>query len=115
VVKGTNNLTFTVTAADGITKQNYIIRVLVEIIPVIPAISEIDNAVQLYPNPVVDYLYLKSDVAIEKVTIYNLTGKVVKQIEQPGLSIDLSDFASGIYMLRVSSSQGETVKKFIKE
>ena len=114
IKNGANNYTFTVTAEDGTTTREYTLRVMAEII-VPPAISEIDNAVQLYPNPVVDYLYLKSDVAIEKVTIYNLTGKVVKQIEQPGLSIDLSDFASGIYMLRVSSSQGETVKKFIKE
>jgi len=111
VIKGTNNFTFTVIAEDG-TEQEYKLRVMVGDIV---AISEITNEMALYPNPVSDYLYIKSDVVIEKVTIYDLTGKMVKQVEQPGNSIDLSNFAPGFYLLKANTSQGEMMQKFIKE
>ena len=111
VTKGQNNFEFTVIAEDG-TKQVYKLRVMVGDIN---AISEITNEMSLYPNPVSDYLYIKADVVIDQVTIYDLGGKVVKQVKQPTNSINLSDLASGFYMLKATTPQGEMMQKFIKE
>ncbi|MDR2971044.1 MAG: T9SS type A sorting domain-containing protein, partial [Bacteroidales bacterium] len=82
VEEGTNNFNFKVTAQDGVHFADYTLAVIIEVI--IEAVSEIDNTVQLYPNPVIDYLYLKSDFPVEQVTVYDLTGRVVKQVKQPG-------------------------------
>jgi hypothetical protein len=106
-----NDFVFTVIAEDG-TEKSYKLRVMAD---TKPAVSEIGNVVQLFPNPVIDNLYLKSDITIEQVTIYDLTGRAVKQVQQPGLSIDLTDLASGFYLLKVKTSQGETMQKLIKE
>lgn len=111
IIKGVNNLTFTVTAEDGTTTKDYILRILADIV----SISEIESSVQFYPNPVVDYLYLKSDIAIEQVTIFDLTGKVVKQIKQPAPSIDLSDLSAGFYLLQVNTAEGASTQRFVKE
>ncbi|MCL2510851.1 MAG: T9SS type A sorting domain-containing protein [Bacteroidales bacterium] len=110
---GAQNLyTFTVTAEDG-TEKDYTLMVFAKLGAT--AISELNNAVQLYPNPVTEHLYMKSDVTIDRVVIYDLTGKVVKQVEQPGISVDLKDLSSGFYLLRVTTAQGEAMQKFIKE
>jgi hypothetical protein len=114
IKQGVNDFTFTVTAEDGVTTKDYVLRVIADIVPP-EAIPELDNAVKLYPNPVVDYLHLVTDIAIERVTIYDLTGRVVRQINQPANSIDLSDLSSGIYLLQATSAQGQSMQKFIKE
>ena len=109
----TTDLIFTVIAEDGVTTKEYELRINAKIDT--PAISEITNEMALYPNPVSDYLYIKTDVVIEQVTIYDLAGKVVKQVKQPANSIDLSELASGFYMLKANTPQGEMMQKFIKE
>ena len=109
----TTDFVFTVIAEDGVTTKDYDLRVIAQIDK--PAIAEITNEMALYPNPVSDYLYIKTDVVIEQVTIYDLAGKVVKQVKQPATSINLSDLASGFYMLKATTPQGEMMQKFIKE
>ena len=109
-----NYYTITVTAEDGETVKVYNLKVLVDKDDP-PAISEIDNTIKLFPNPVSDYLYITSEYTIETITIYDLTGKVVKQVKQPGTSVNLSDLAAGYYMLKVTTEQGDTMHKFVKE
>jgi hypothetical protein len=111
VVEGTNTFNIKITAEDGVHFEDYTLEVIITRV----AITEISNAVQLYPNPVIDYLYLKSNSPVEQVTVYDLTGRVVKQVKQPGTSVDLIDLSSGFYLLQVRTAQGETVQKFIKE
>ena len=110
VAEGTNTFNFTITAEAGNTCE-YTLDVVITIV----SINEISNVVTLYPNPVVDNLYIKSDIAVEQVAVYDLTGRMVKQVKQPGVSIDLKELASGFYLLKVTTAQGETVQKFIKE
>ena len=108
-----NNYTFTVTAQDGVTKKVYKLKVSIEDDP--PAISEIDNTIKLFPNPVSDYLNITSDYTIETIAIYDLTGKMVKQVKQPGVSVNLSDLSAGYYLLKVTTEQGDAMHKFVKE
>ncbi|MCL2041430.1 MAG: T9SS type A sorting domain-containing protein [Bacteroidales bacterium] len=112
VTEGLNTFNFKVTAQDGVHFTDYVLEVTMEISP---AISEIDNTIKLFPNPVKDYLNITSDYTIETITIYDLTGKVVKQVKQPGTSVNLSDLAVGYYMLKVTTEQGDAMHKFVKE
>ncbi|MFM2387759.1 MAG: hypothetical protein RL660_2516, partial [Bacteroidota bacterium] len=72
-------------------------------------------SVFVYPNPANNTLHI--DVNIDKNTtasifIYDATGKLVKQIEKDLLkglssnSVDLADFASGVYLLKVTDGRG---------
>jgi hypothetical protein len=70
----------------------------------------------VYPNPAVDFLYLSVEEPLSRIDIYNSLGQLVKAINNPYRKIDVSDLASGIYMLNVSDQKGILYKsKFIKE
>jgi hypothetical protein len=81
----------------------------------------VDNKVQqkqlhLYPNPVVDMLYLSIEDPLQRINIYNSLGQLVKSVNNPDRKINVSDLSSGIYMLNVTDQRGVVYKsKFIKE
>lgn len=58
----------------------------------------------LYPNPVTDVLYIDG-LLQEKPSVYNLLGEEISpnisSDEKDKLTLDLSDFASGVYLLQL--------------
>ncbi|MCI9845340.1 T9SS type A sorting domain-containing protein [Flavobacterium pectinovorum] len=70
----------------------------------------------LYPNPVSDQLYISSeDQKVKNVLIYSLSGTVVKNISSEVESIDVSNLATGNYLVKVTTDQGSVTKKIIKK
>jgi pectate lyase len=70
----------------------------------------------LYPNPVSNQLYISSeDQKVENVLIYSLSGAVVKNISSGAESVDVSDLASGNYIVKVTTGQGIATRKIIKK
>ena len=111
VTAGQNRYNFTVTDDNGTGASDYVLLAWVY-----TAISEIDNnTITLLPNPVTDYLYINSEFPIEYITIYDLTGKMMKQIRQTTTVIDLKDLSTGVYLMRITTDQGEAVHKFVKQ
>ena len=81
------------------------------------------NIIQLdvYPNPAIDIVNIKLNTVNEHadLEIYNMLGKVVMKksydFNAESLSIDISEFATGVYILKVSSSESTSYKRFIKK
>jgi pectate lyase len=70
----------------------------------------------LYPNPVTNQLYLSnSDQKIENVTIYSLSGALVKNISNEVESIDVSNLNTGSYLVKVTTDLGSFTQKIIKK
>jgi hypothetical protein len=69
------------------------------------AISEYQNTrITLYPNPAEDVIYLKSPLKIDRVNIFDLQGRLVKQYELRGqTSLDVSDLESGVYLMEIQN------------
>ena len=70
----------------------------------------------VYPNPVKDILNINSKVAVDKVVIYDVLGKVVLQ-EVPGKispSIDMSTLPSGVYVVKVTIDNNSKTVKILK-
>src|SRR5690554_450237 len=67
----------------------------------------------IYPNPTSDILNirLENNLTLEKVTIYNNLGQIVKTTQQS--TVDVSNLSSGIYFVEVTTNQGKAVKKVI--
>ena len=81
-------------------------------------IEENATAFNIYPNPVNDKLYIETEVEIETVVVYTITGVVVGQqsmVNGQQLTIDVANLNSGIYFVKVVTENGETVKRFIKK
>jgi len=73
------------------------------------------EGLNLYPNPASNMLSIQSKLPLEKVEIYSILGKKVKDIESGFNSISLDNLSKGIYILRIHSENGTTVRKLIKE
>jgi len=75
------------------------------------------NTFSVYPNPVTSILNisLENTSEIQKVVIYDITGKQVKFQEGNTTSIFVEDLKSGFYLLEVTIDGKKEVKKFIKQ
>ncbi|MGY0392211.1 T9SS type A sorting domain-containing protein [Bizionia sp. KMM 8389] len=73
-----------------------------------------DFELKLYPNPASDRLFIKSNKTINRLTIYNVNGQVIKQIHSISNGVDVSSLPTGLYFLNIKTAKGEISKKFIK-
>lgn len=71
--------------------------------------------VSLYPNPVINELFIDADTALDNIKIYDAQGKFVKEINNPGSSIDMTVLNSGIYLMELSIKDKRAYRKLIKQ
>lgn len=71
------------------------------------------NKIQLYPNPVKNRLFIKSNDKIEKIQVYNTLGRLIKSNTNLN-NIDLSDLKKSAYIVRVYTKKGIEKKVIIK-
>lgn len=78
-----------------------------------------NNAILLYPNPTTHILYLDSKHAIKHIVIYDVSGRVIKEIAVIGskteLNISTENLTAGTYFIKIKTAQGDTIKKLIKD
>ena len=60
------------------------------------------TSLTVYPNPVVDYLHIETSHLNEQISIYNLTGSLVKQTNVTN-KINVSLLQPGMYFLRINN------------
>lgn len=70
--------------------------------------------INVYPNPVSEVLYLKIDQPIEKIDIYDMTGKLIMSQASNKKYIIVDVIASGMYFAKIKSDAGTTIVKFVK-
>ncbi|MBX2827325.1 MAG: T9SS type A sorting domain-containing protein [Flavobacteriaceae bacterium] len=72
--------------------------------------------VSIYPNPVQNRLNVQSQEAISKVAIYNILGQQVyaSNVDALSTSIDMSQMASGAYIVQVEVNGQSATYKVIK-
>jgi uncharacterized delta-60 repeat protein len=71
------------------------------------------NKIAAFPNPVKDILTFSE--SIFNITIYDITGRIIKSFSGNQVKIDVSMLSNGNYILNGETENGEkVVKKFIK-
>jgi uncharacterized repeat protein (TIGR02543 family) len=73
------------------------------------------NQLLIYPNPVDNYIYIMSSLPIEQITLYDIHGRVLQQMQLLDGKVSVTDLAKGIYLLKIKTAQGESIQKIIKE
>ncbi|GAA4150679.1 hypothetical protein GCM10022217_03860 [Chryseobacterium ginsenosidimutans] len=74
------------------------------------------NEVKVYPNPFKDVLYIAETKNMKSVSIADVSGRVVKTIENPSKELNLSELNSGLYLVTIIFNDGSvsTVKAIKK-
>lgn len=75
-----------------------------------------EDVFAVYPNPVQDILNIDTKDSVEKVTVYNILGKVVLE-ERPGTispQINMASLPSGTYMVKVTIDKNSKIVKIVK-
>ncbi len=71
---------------------------------------------KIYPNPVSDQLFISSEnLQIENINIYSMSGKEIMNFETNEKAFDVSTLSKGIYFIEVTSQEGTSSQRFIKE
>ena len=74
------------------------------------------NDINVYPNPVNDALYIDNyeNFNIEKLVIYDVTGKELLTIKENFSQIELSTLTAGLLFLKIETERGTVIKRIIK-
>ncbi len=76
-------------------------------------------AFSLFPNPASDKLNIEISGSIgeKSLSVYNIQGQLMWQqtARQEKLEIDIARLSKGLYLLKLITTEGSVVKKFIKE
>jgi len=77
----------------------------------------LNTEIALFPNPARNSLNIQnvSDAVVEKVSIYNMLGKLVLQETNPIAAINLRPLSFGIHLVKIETSQGTLHKTILKE
>ncbi|RZJ27606.1 MAG: T9SS type A sorting domain-containing protein, partial [Flavobacterium sp.] len=75
-----------------------------------------NSGVSIFPNPAGNVIYIRSQSQVNSVSITDIQGRVVKQIDHPGNepSVDTSGLTSGTYFVRLNTDAGIVTQKLIR-
>ncbi len=83
--------------------------------------NELSSAISLYPNPAGEQVTIAngSNILLDNLVIFDVNGKLVNTIDLRNMGsemmIDVSQLASGVYMVQITGEQSTTVKRLIKQ
>ncbi len=110
-------LNFAITSAIFDPEKNIISKT--NVITVGPNLAtpnfNLEKAITISPNPAVSILEIEmpNGISFEKGIIYNIVGQ--KVLDSSVSSIDIETLSTGIYSIKIVTSEGSITKKFIKK
>ncbi|HEX7870226.1 MAG TPA: T9SS type A sorting domain-containing protein, partial [Chryseobacterium sp.] len=78
----------------------------------------LEKNIKIYPNPVSDFVIIESKERIGKISIFDMTGKLIEVInaeENQSQKINVSKYNTGKYILTLESKSGTYNHHFIKK
>ncbi len=71
----------------------------------------------MYPNPVLTLLNIDNTSDVNRVDVYDVTGKQVRTVQvemAQSVTIDVAELQAGVYIVNVTNNKGTQTSKFIK-
>jgi hypothetical protein len=74
-----------------------------------------DLEIKIYPNPSSGNVFLETEHTVQ-ISIFDALGKLIsqKELEKGMHRIDLSDYNSGVYLLKITNSKNQKILKILK-
>lgn len=77
-----------------------------------PALAE----VSVFPNPAKDFFQVNGSISgIKEITLFDLSGKLVKKMTVPQQQYPIDGLTSGLYVIKIETDSNSLVKKLIIE
>ncbi|WP_347373837.1 T9SS type A sorting domain-containing protein [Aequorivita sp. Q41] len=75
------------------------------------------NAFYLYPNPVLDKVFIEANSKIETIKVFDFFGRMILEIHPltEKTELNFNNLKAGVYFAIISSEGKKTVKKIVKE
>ena len=64
-----------------------------------------DRSFKVFPNPANDVLNIRGTEGIVNVTMFDVQGRVVKQVSTQSNTVQVSDLPAGMYMIRIENNE----------
>ena len=76
-----------------------------------------ESEINVYPNPAKDLLHIeiKESMNIHAISLINIQGQIIRRYEPAARQLDISGIAEGFYFIKLSSSEGDIIKKVLIE
>ncbi|MEX1188036.1 MAG: S8 family serine peptidase [Bacteroidia bacterium] len=77
----------------------------------------LDQSIELFPNPAVDLLTVKSTNNLNSLIVFSAQGQVITQhseINANTFNLDLSEIAQGYYLVKINSDKGSATIPFVR-
>ena len=79
-------------------------------------IEKSKQSIKVYPNPVQGFLHIKSSQPINRMQLFNISGKEILTLNGNAKTINLKGFSNGLYILKTQMDNGNTeTRKVIVE
>lgn len=81
------------------------------------AFKDINDAVVMYPNPVIDDLKISSRTTIQAIKVFDINGRLLQAHTpyQHKYTLDLHNICAGIYVVQIECEDGVYNKKLVKQ
>jgi len=77
----------------------------------------LSSEVLVYPNPMKDVFYIKTadGLIVERIEIIDVLGRILKTFDKTTNTepYELGNLSSGVHLIKISSNQGELIKRII--
>ncbi len=89
----------------------------IQIISTSIGIDEMSNSdkISIYPSPASNILTIDGLLTSTIATVYDISGKTLLTKTLSSHQIDISSLAKGLYFIKLATSEGSVVRKFVKE
>jgi hypothetical protein len=79
--------------------------------------SQNENQLKIFPNPSSTILNISSNISLQHISIYNLMEEIIfgATSDEREISIDVSNFSKGIYILKITGVKNTIMQKLIIE
>ena len=104
---------YTVEAVNGKEKSEKSEEVCVKTLG--EGVEELSVSFNIYPNPVNDKLYIETLTQTQTIEIYDAFGRLQSTVNGQQSMVDVSNLNSGVYFVKVITTEGDVVKRFVKK
>ena len=66
-----------------------------------------------YPNPALDTLYVETAQSLDKIEVFDISGKIVLTEKNPKNAINISSLKAGLYILKAHSKGQFVTRKIV--